>query len=79
MAFKTFKQISNGAIVSYPEHYQDHPVFGYDLVPYDPETDESEVDKVVFENHELPVEQRGRHYADDGTTIDGDNDVKETE
>jgi hypothetical protein len=63
--FKLFRQKSNGAIVSYPAHYIDHPVFGYDLEPYDPADDEYEEDKVIDDNHNLPVEQRGFLVATD--------------
>lgn len=56
--FKVFRQRSNGAIVTYPADYADHPVFGYDLEPYDPETGEYEEDKVVSEDHNIPLDQR---------------------
>jgi hypothetical protein len=57
MAFKLFRHKSTGVVASYPEHYDEHPVFGYDLEEYNPE--EFEEDKVVIEtNHELPVDQR---------------------
>lgn len=55
--FKLFRHKSNGVIASYPEHYKDHPVFGSDLEPYDP-AEEWEEDKVVSDDHELPIEQR---------------------
>lgn len=61
--FVTFRQKSNGAIVSYPAHYEHHPVFGDDLERYEP-SDEFEEDKVVVDtSHELPVEQRARVTA----------------
>ena len=61
--FKQFRQKSNGAIVWYPEHYIDHPVFGDDLEPFYGDEDEYEVDKVVVAGHEVPVDQRGISYA----------------
>jgi hypothetical protein len=47
---------STGIVSWQPEHYLDHPVFGYDLERYDPEGYEE--DKVVIEGHELPADQR---------------------
>lgn len=55
--FILFRHISSGIVTSYPAHYIDHPVFGYDLEVYVPE--EYEEDKVVVDAHELPVDQRG--------------------
>lgn len=55
--FVLFRHKSNGVIASYPEHYEHHPVFGDDLERYEP-SDEYEEDKVVVEDHKLPVEQR---------------------
>lgn len=55
--FVTFRHVSNGVIRDYPEHYENHPVFGHDLERYEP-SDEYEEDKVVSETHELPVDQR---------------------
>lgn len=57
--FKLFRHISNGVVASYPAHYDEHPVFGFDLEPYDPDNVEYEELKVVVEDHALPVEQRG--------------------
>lgn len=57
--FMLFRHISNGVVASYPAHYADHPVFGSDLEPYDPDDVEYEELKVVVEDHALPVEQRG--------------------
>lgn len=57
--FTLFRHISNGVVASYPAHYADHPVFGFDLEPYDPDDVEYEELKVVVEDHALPVEQRG--------------------
>lgn len=54
--FIEFRHKSNGQVRSYPAHYADHPVFGYDLEVYVPE--EYEEDKVAVEAHELPVDQR---------------------
>jgi len=58
MTFKLFRHKSNGEVRSYPDHYATHPSLGPDLEPYDPEALEYEEEKVVVENHELPVEQR---------------------
>jgi hypothetical protein len=69
MAFVTFRHISNGVIADYPEHYENHPVFGNDLERYEP-SDEYEEEKVVSETHELPVEQRVTFVA---TPVDEDN------
>ena len=52
---KLFKVKDTGEIVSYPEHFANHPVFGQNLELIDGEI---EVDKVVVDDHELPVEQR---------------------
>lgn len=52
---REFKVKDTGEIVTYPAHFADHPVFGLNIEPYD---GECEVDKVVVEGHELPVEQR---------------------
>ncbi len=57
--FILFRHISNGAVRAYPRHYDTHPVFGFDLEPYDPEDTEYEELKVVVEDHTLPVDQRG--------------------
>lgn len=61
--FKMFRHISNGAVRMYPAHYENHPVFGFDLEPYDPEETEYEELKVVVEDHALPVDQRGNIYS----------------
>jgi hypothetical protein len=61
--FRLFRQKSNGAVVTYPSHYIDHPVFGSDLEPYDPADDEYEEDKVVVDDHIIPVDQRGTIVA----------------
>ena len=55
--FILFRHKSNGVVKLYPAHYAEHPNFGYDLEPYDPE--EYEEDKVVIDSHDLPVDQRG--------------------
>lgn len=52
---REFKVKDTGEIVVYPAHFENHPVFGLNIEPYD---GECEVDKVVVEGHELPVEQR---------------------
>lgn len=70
--FILFRHKSNGEIKSYPAHYQDHPVFGYDLEIYVPE--EFEEDKVVSDSHEIPVDQRIRKVA-----VQGDKNTKEEE
>jgi len=59
--FIQFRHISNGVVKSYPAHYADHPVFGYDLEIFDPT--EFEVDKVDLEDHTIPVDQRGQFVA----------------
>lgn len=62
MKFVTMKSKSTGKIILYPEHYLNHPVFGNDLEIFDAEAvvkREVEIDKVVDDNHELPVDQRG--------------------
>ena len=61
--FKTFRHKSTGVVADYPAHYADHPVFGYDLEPYELGNDEYEEDKVVIEGHEVPVDQRGYTVA----------------
>lgn len=62
MAFKTFRHKSNGVVADYPEDYATHPVFGFDLEPYDIGDDEYEEDKVVYD-HTLPVDQRATIVA----------------
>lgn len=59
--FVLLRHKSNGVVKSYPAHYLNHPVFGPDLELY--VEDEFEEDKVVSDNHELPVEQRGTVVA----------------
>lgn len=54
--FVTMRHISNGVVASYPRHYLTNPVFGPDLELYN--EDEYEEDKVVVENHAIPVDQR---------------------
>lgn len=73
--FVTFRQKSNGAIVTYPAHYEHHPVFGDDLERYEP-SDEYEEDKTVVASHELPVEQRARVTAKPKSTDDGQAEDK---
>jgi len=75
--FVLFRHKSNGVIASYPEHYETHPVFGYDLERYDPADDEYEEDKVVVENHELPVEQRSIKVAKPVDKVVADKNDKE--
>jgi len=58
MAFKLFRHKDSGVIARYPEHYATHPVIGPTIEPYDPELDEHEEEKVVVEDHKLPLEQR---------------------
>ena len=57
MTFVTFRHKETGVLTELPDHYIDHPVFGEYLELYVPE--EYEEDKVVVEDHALPVEQRG--------------------
>lgn len=54
--FSVFRWKSTGVIDTLPTDYINHPVFGGDLEFYDPEGYEE--DKVVSENHNIPVEQR---------------------
>lgn len=56
--FVTFRHKSNGVIADYPEHYENHPVFGDDLERYTPGDDEYEEDKTVVDSHEVPAEKR---------------------
>ena len=76
--FKLFKNTETGEVVSYPEHFGNHPVFGLNLVPVD---EDIEVDKVVTEGHELPVEQRASFFSVDydETNEDVINDEEENE
>ncbi len=53
--FALFRHKSTGVVDWLPVHYENHPVFGFDLERVD---DEHETDKVVLDDHELPVEQR---------------------
>jgi len=59
--FIQFIHKSNGVVATYPAHYADHPVFGFDLEVFDPS--EYEVDKVDLEDHNIPVDQRGQLVA----------------
>ncbi len=61
MKFETFKVKGTDQIVRYPAHYENHPVFGPTLERYEP--GETEEDKVVVDNHEIPVDQRVRRVA----------------
>lgn len=63
MAFVPFRHKSNGVVEYYPEHFADDPNLSADLERYFPEDDMYEEDKVVDENHQLPVEQRSRVVA----------------
>lgn len=58
MAFATFRHTETGVITDLPEHYADHPVFGKYLELYVPDAEEWEEDKVVSDDHTLPLEQR---------------------
>lgn len=71
MAFKLFKHKSSGVVASYPEHYADHPVFGADLELL---VEETEVDKVVSDDHSLPLEQRITYMAEPGEASEDDFD-----
>lgn len=62
--FVAFRSKSTGVVSYYPAHYKDHPVFGFDLEPYDPNSGEYEEDKVVIETHDLPVDQRAYIVAE---------------
>lgn len=59
--FVTFRHKSTGVIADYPEHFAEHPVFGYDLERYTP--GEYEEDKVIVGGHDVPVEQRAQTVA----------------
>ena len=72
--FKQFRVIDTGEIVTYPAHFEDHPVLGLNIEPY---YDECEVDKVVVQGHELPVEQRVSLFAVDEEDNDTANDDEE--
>lgn len=58
--FRLFKVKETGELVQYPAHFANHPVFGANLELADAEC---EVDKVVTETPELPVEQRIGKYV----------------
>jgi len=60
MAFVAFRNISDGTIHYYPEHFADDPNLSRGIELYDPEAEEYEEDKVVIDgaDHTLPVEQR---------------------
>lgn len=64
--FSVYRWKSTGVVDTLPTDYINHPIFGADLEVYDPEGYEE--DKVVSENHELPVEQRGKIIATDKGT-----------
>lgn len=72
-SFVTFRHKSTGVLADYPEHYENHPVFGSDLERYTP-SDEYEEDKTVVETHAVPVEQRITKTAKPVATA---NDKKE--
>ena len=77
--FRQFRVTDTGEIVTYPEHFANHPVFGLNIEPYDGD-DEYEVDKVVVQGHELPVEQRVSLFAvqdDDPDDTDFDYDYED--
>lgn len=73
--FKQFRVKDTGEIVTYPAHFADHPVFGLNIEPYN---DECEVDKVVVEGHELPVEQRVARFVVDDEVADKPKKTKNT-
>jgi hypothetical protein len=56
--FVSFRWKNTGVVEQLPADYAVHPIFGELLEPYDPESGEYEEDKVVADEHELPVEQR---------------------
>ena len=80
--FKLFRVIDTGEIVSYPAHFEDHPVFGLNIEPFE---DECEVDKVVTGGHELPVDQRvsrfvpSEDYVEDEDSDDETNNEEESD
>lgn len=66
MAFKEFL-LDGEKVVSLPAHYAKHPVLGKRLVALE-DLDEIETDKVVLDNHELPLSQRITYVAADSDT-----------
>lgn len=72
--FTKFRVIGTDEVVTYPAHFADHPVFGLNLELFDAEI---EVDKVVTEGHELPVEQRASYFAVDVEDEDDDNEEED--
>lgn len=75
MAFKQF--ILDGQIVSLPEHYANHPTIGPRLVEY--VEGDVEVDKVVIDNHELPLEQRITTVVSNDDWSDEDEFAEDTD
>lgn len=74
--FIEFMNTESGEIVSYPEHFKDHPVLGLNLEVFNAE--EHEVDKVVTAGHELPVEQRVSFFAAEvETETNNENDEED--
>lgn len=73
--FKQFKVKDTGEVVTYPAHFAEHPVFGVNIEPYN---DEHEVDKVVVEGHELPVEQRVARFVVDEDVTDKPKNTQTT-
>lgn len=61
--FVQFRHKSNGVVATYPEHYENHPVFGDDLERYTLGDPSFEEDKVDLEDHNIPVDQRGQVVA----------------
>lgn len=59
---KTFRWKSTGVVEELPDDYGQHPIFGDNLEEYTP-GDEWEEDKVVSEDHTIPVDQRGTVIA----------------
>lgn len=76
MSFVTFRHTETGVLTELPAHYADHPVFGEYLELYVPEDEEYEEEKVVIEDHKLPLEQRISKTAQPKANAD---DKKETE
>ena len=75
--FKQFRVVDTGELVTYPAHYENHPVFGLNIEPYDEE--EYEVDKVVVQGHELPVEQRVSLFVVENADEDDDEPTYDEE
>lgn len=61
--FRYFRWKDSGVVELYPADWDKHPVFGDLIEPYELGDSEFEEDKVSFDNHNLPVDQRGEIIA----------------